>query len=131
MSKVKFTELPVDRFSGLDRLARQLEYHTKRQQLIAGNLANLDTPGYRARDLVFHERITAHMESGQTRPELTMSHADEVVTSDDETPDQDGNSVALEKQVTKSAANTVRYNAIHSLLNRKLAMLAYAAKDGR
>ena len=131
MSSVKFTEMPVDQFSGIDRIARQLEYHASREQLISANLANLDTPGYRARDLVFHERISAHLEVGQDKPTLSMSHANELVVRDHETPDQDGNSVAIEKQVAKSAANEIRYAALSSLLNRKLAMLAYAAQDGR
>ena len=115
--------------SGLDRLAKHLTYHTHREELIAGNLANLDTPGFRPRDLVFHETLTTAM-TPDGQMDRSMSHGEELVTRDDETPDQDGNSVSLERQLSQSTANTIRYGAIGEVLNRKLALLRYAVNDG-
>ena len=115
-------------FAGLDRLSRHLGYHARRQQVIAGNLANLDTPGYRAKDLVFHEELSAQLEDGELR--RSMRHSSETVTADDEVPDQDGNTVSLETQIAKTTANTLRYEEITELLNRKIGLLKYAASDG-
>ncbi|MEE9384489.1 MAG: flagellar basal body rod protein FlgB [Nannocystaceae bacterium] len=115
--------------AGLDRLSNHLTYHSRRQQLIAANLANLDTPGYRSRDLVFHEEYSAQVQGH--RIVRQMDHREEMTISDDETPDQDGNSVSLEQQVARITANSLRYETINQILSRKFAMLRYAANDGR
>jgi flagellar basal-body rod protein FlgB len=111
---------------GLDRLAEHLGYHVKRQAVIAGNLANLDTPGYRARDLAFDEVLTTVHSTGET----TMTFEQSVDTSDDEVPDQDGNTVALETQVARMDETTIRYRAVAEVLSRRIGMLRYAA-EGR
>ncbi|TPV95474.1 MAG: hypothetical protein B7733_09485 [Myxococcales bacterium FL481] len=116
-------------FVGLDRLSHHLTYHSRRQEVIAGNLANLDTPGYRSRDLVFHEQLNAQIRDGEWVGD--MEHREEMVTWDDEVPDQDGNTVSLERQMARTAANTLRYETISQLLSRKLTMLRYGAKDGK
>ena len=59
-----------------------------------------------------------------------MSFSEELVVRDDETPDQDGNSVSLEHQMARTVANQLRYSAISEMLSRKLGMLKYAARDG-
>jgi flagellar basal-body rod protein FlgB len=115
---------------GLDRLARHLGFHTRRQQLIAANLANLDTPGYRAKELRFVEELAVHVDaSGQRSAEL--SHQDVLVTADDEVPDEDGNTVALERQSARMVANHLRYQELNELLSRKIGLLRYAATDGK
>lgn len=116
-------------FAGLDRLGRHLGFHSRRQELIAANLANIDTPGYRAKDLVFHEEFEAQIRDGSLHQ--TMRHADELVRKDDEAPDQDGNSVSLEHQMARTVANQLRYSTLNEVLNRKIGLLKYAANDGR
>ncbi len=116
-------------FAGLDRLGRHLGFHSRRQEVIAANLANIDTPGYRARDLVFHEELEAQVRDGALHK--TMRHADEMVRKDDEVPDQDGNSVSLEHQMARTVANQLRYSTLNEVLNRKIGLLKYAASDGR
>ena len=115
-------------FAGLDRLSRHLGYHARRQQTIAANLANIDTPGYRSKDLSFQESFVTH--AGRPDPVRTVSHSEEVLTLDDEVPDQDGNSVSLEHQMARSVANTLRFSALSEIISRNLGMLKYAARDG-
>jgi len=122
---------PIDSrlpFAGLDRLSRHLNYHTERQAVIACNVTNLDTPGYRARDVSFTETVE-HVASAEG-DQLTMSHATETIVADDETPDEDGNTVSLEGQMAKMNANLVRYRSLATLLSRRVGMLRYAATDG-
>ncbi len=124
--------IAIDRtpFSGLDRLGGHLGYHANRQELIAANLANIDTPGYRSRDISFRETFSAQLDThGTLRRKMTQGESGYI--RDDETPDQDGNSVSLETQMARTTANTLRYQMISELLSRKLGMLKYAAQDGR
>lgn len=129
MSDPRTIRIDHNPFSGLDRMSRHLGYHARRQEMVAANLANLDTPGYRSRDIVFHEQFSAEVRGGEMRRNL--SHHEEEVVKDDEQPDQDGNSVALEKQMARAASNTMRFQALAELLSRKIGMLKYAAQDGR
>lgn len=115
-------------FSSIDRISGYLNFHVKRQKVIAGNLANLDTPGYRAQELDFSERVQTHMIDGKKQVQWSIETSAHV--QDDEVPDQDGNSVSLEAQLAKSQANQLRYGAISELLRRKLGILSYACSDG-
>ena len=128
MIALKTTSTSQTPLAELDRLARHISYQSHRQEMIAANLANLDTPGYRSKDLLFHERFTQAL--GPNGPDQTVAHGEEEVVRDDETPDEDGNSVALERQMARSTANTIRYGALTELVTRKIAMLRYAANDG-
>ncbi len=114
--------------SGLDRLQRHLTHHTDRAQVIASNLANLDTPGYRAQDLGFTETLTET--TAAQGVERSLDWDQELVVSDDEVPDQDGNTVSLEGQMAKMSANTLRFRALTEVLSRRVGLLRYAANDG-
>ena len=126
MSTIDPSRVPL---AGLDRLAKHLAFHTERQSVIAGNLANLDTPGYRAKDVNFTEELSAQVDAGGQET-TTMSFSAETVTADDEVPDQDGNTVSLEGEMAKMSNNLLRYRSIAELLSRRIGMLRYAATDG-
>lgn len=121
-------DLGKSAFGGLDRISAYLSHHVHRQKVIAGNLANIDTPGYRARELHFEEDLRQQVRDGQRVTESLIREKQEI--SDDEAPDQDGNTVSLETQLAKSAVNTTRYEAISELLTRRVGLLRYAATDG-
>ena len=129
MSDYRDVNLSATPLSGLDRLARHLSFHAERQSTIASNLANLDTPGYRAKDVAFKEVLSAQIPDGAKTPEQSMSWSSEEVFSDDEVPDQDGNTVSLEGQMGKMSANLIRYRSLSELMSRKVALLRYAAND--
>ncbi|MBX7081630.1 MAG: hypothetical protein K1X88_20680 [Nannocystaceae bacterium] len=112
---------------GLDRLAEHLRFATQRGRVIAGNLANIDTPGYRAKDLKLTERFDRSLEGAQGR----LRYETEVEQRDDEVPDQDGNTVSLEAQLSHMDENTLHFRSLAELLSRRIGLLRYAATDGR
>ncbi|MBK8237914.1 MAG: hypothetical protein IPK74_20485 [Deltaproteobacteria bacterium] len=114
---------------GLDRLSEHLRFLTQRNRVLAGNLANLDTPGYRAKDLELSERFdrTVTPEGVDGR----LQYQTRALQRDDEVPDQDGNSVSLEAQVANLDDNTLRYRSLAEVLSRRIGLLRYAATDGR
>jgi len=110
-----------------------MTYHRERHAVLAGNVANLDTPGYRPIDLT---RRTADDPANLA---VTDSHhissqagSDYVTSFDDGGGLQgpDGNSVSLERELSKIDANRARYATAAELVGRRLAMLRYAAGDG-
>ena len=119
--------------STVDTLQAALTYHRERHTVLAGNIANLDTPGYRAADL---ERRTAG-DPGT----LAVTHdghqaapaTSDFVTSFDDggaLQSSDGNAVSLERELSKIDANRARYATSAELVSRRLAVLRYAAGDG-
>jgi flagellar basal-body rod protein FlgB len=120
--------------STIDTLQAALTYHRERHTVLAGNVANLETPGYRPVDL---QRRTADdpgtmavtHEGHLAAPAVT---ADFVTSFDDGGALQgsDGNAVTLEREMSKIDANRARYATSAELLSRRFAMLRYAAGDG-
>lgn len=120
----------------VDRLAVGLDYHQARHAVLTANLANVDTPQYKARDI---ERTDF---DGALQIAMNATDANHIGVSrgglqtkvivDENTPaDADGNAVSLDKETVKITANSVRYETISTLVQAQLAMMAYAAADGR
>jgi flagellar basal-body rod protein FlgB len=110
-----------------------LKVHAYRQQLIASNIANADTPGYKARDIDF-AAVLKDVQAAQTKPQLQPVRA----SGPDATPfgtellyrsvvqrSVDGNSVDLDIERSHFAENAVRYEAQLTFVSSQIkAMLA-------
>ncbi|MFQ5328802.1 MAG: flagellar basal body rod protein FlgB [Thermodesulfobacteriota bacterium] len=129
-------------FGGLiSRLEHSLDLVSQRHNLVVSNIANEETPGYKTQEIDFYREVKKASGEGDLRLAVTdKSHLTagpstiggaEVFTPSDAVPSLDGNSVTLEKEMTKVAENTMIYNATISLLNRKFSMLREAIKEGR
>jgi flagellar basal-body rod protein FlgB len=122
-------------FDSIDRLEGAMTYHRERHAVLAGNIANLDTPGYRPMDL---EQVSGppdgvaleQTEAGHLAgPSGAAGHA--LVFDDSSTQaGADGNAVNLEQEMAKLDANRVRYETSSELVSRRFALLKYAAGDG-
>lgn len=116
-------------WQNFDRYRYHLDYHQQRASVIAGNLANIDTPGYHAKDLVFKEVLTT--EQNETDVSVAREISVDTVRDDDEFPDLDGNTVSLERQLSKSSSNFIRYKGISEMLARQLGFLKYSISSGQ
>jgi flagellar basal-body rod protein FlgB len=130
--------LPVRIYDGVDQLTGAMTYHRDRHSVLAGNVANLDTPGYRPADL---ERQlgtapagglavtnSAHISSPNAGGAAAEGRL--VIDAGGALAGPDGNAVQLERELAKIDANRVRYATSAELVSRRLAMLRYAAGDG-
>jgi flagellar basal-body rod protein FlgB len=125
--------VPVN-MSTLDTLQAALTFHRERHTVLAGNIANLDTPGYKPLDL---QRTTpvdgtqlattaeGHIAAGPASAGVVTEFAD---TNQMQGPD--GNAVELERELSKIDANRARYSTASELVSRRIALLRYAAGDG-
>ena len=125
-------------FNVVDVAQRSLDYHLKRHNVLASNVANVDTPGFRPLELLREtsEGRTGGLKLARThasheRPGAgggeTISVAQERVVQ----PGGDGNAVSLEREMAKVAANDLRYEAVGRIVRQQLGMLRYAATDGQ
>lgn len=124
----------------VDPLHRALDYHLARQSLLTTNLTQVDTPGYKAQDLVRE----AGEFGGLLQVELQASAPGHFgsagggkapewhVGRDAFAPEgTDGNSVSLDREAVKIASNNVRYDAITSMVKGALDNLDWAVRDGK
>jgi flagellar basal-body rod protein FlgB len=121
--------------SSIDSLQAALTYHRERHTVLAGNIANLDTPGYRPKDLTRSLPVGGPGALAGTDPGHLAGTpgAQQVVTSFDDGGAQqtpDGNAVSLERELAKIDANRARYATAAELVSRRMALLRYAAGDG-
>lgn len=110
---------------------------SRRAAQVASNLANLDTPGYRARDVVFEEPLgrptfaevrrtdPGHLAGAPAGPRARVIEAPVTRIRND------ANTVDVDREMTRLAALQGRYTAAADMVRRRLALLAYTATDGR
>ena len=109
-------------------LAAAMTLHQRRQEILAANVANVDTPRFRAHDLDFKkalgEAFTAAQEQRDAQPA--------TVVEDDTMPAKaDGNTVDLDLEMTKLGANGGRYVALAKILGKRVALLRQAIEGVR
>ena len=125
-------------------LTRRMDWLSERQRVLAQNIANADTPGYRPHDLKplsFRELVsTAGGEGNNGKLAPTLTHAthqvggkvaakgnyrDEVQRKSYETSPS-GNAVVLEEQMVKLAETELEFSAATNLYRKNLGILKAA-----
>lgn len=131
------------------KLQSALDVRLERQNVLNGNLANLDTPGYSPRDLDFDKALAAaeattkgnavvasaeparegFLPVNNSHPTGSDSSSFVHVAGDLQTG-LDGNGVDLDKTMVELARNSLLYGAAAKAVGKKLALLRYVATDG-
>jgi len=126
--------MPISDIPILSMLRTRMQWHQERQRVLAENVANADTPNYRARDLVppdFEHALTTsltlartsagHMGGGGSGGAPFAADANlhyEVRPR--------GNSVSHEDEMLKLAGNQMDYDAVTSLYTHSLSLIKTA-----
>ena len=118
---------------------QSLQVSEHRLQLLAGNVANADTPGYKARDLDFR---TAMQSAGTRQMGMTTTQSGHINIGQNTQPGQaqyrvptqpslDGNTVDSQLEAASIGETTIRYQATLTFLNQKIQGLMMAINGGR
>jgi flagellar basal-body rod protein FlgB len=109
-----------------------LSWTSKRQQALAANIANLDTPGYHAKDYSFQQQLAA-VAMTATSPmhisppvEPSSARLYEVGT----TEKLNGNTVDIEREMTEITKNGLQYITLVQYLTSKIKTLRSAITEG-
>lgn len=129
-----------DFFAHVAPLHGALDYHLQRHNVLATNLAHVDTPGFIPHDLARVEargkfagvlQVKLQTTNGK---HLSLGGADAVtgrVFEDASAgPGPDGNYVSMDREAAKVAANQLRYDTVSAIVSAELRQLAFAAGDG-
>jgi flagellar basal-body rod protein FlgB len=121
-------------FNTINFLEKSLEYRKIRQDLIASNIANADTPYYRPRDIRFEESLKSEIEKKPAKKlELAKTspmHLEAIDMKDNLKPivffrdghlsRNDGNSVDIDVETTEMAKNSLMYNAAVAAVKKRV-----------
>lgn len=123
-------------------LGHVLDLRQSQHGLTASNLANADTPGFRAKYIPFDRVLAAAVDRGDDVA-LRRTHASHVPApggdpsrppvNEIEAPPWalDGNSVSPEREAVRLTENAMMYDAVSKGLSKRMAILRYASSDGR
>lgn len=124
-------------------LGSSINFRSLKQDVTASNIANAETPGYKAKKMDFEQALSRAVDI-YGLGKMSVEHPDhfamngnsissvraDVYENPDITVTNDGNTVDLEREMAELAENTIMYKAAVELINKKLAGLAYAATEG-
>lgn len=126
----------------MDKLDKALNFQqealnllTRRQHILASNIANADTPGYLARDIDFSQELKKAVVQGrhQAQP-LTLNltekghipaaapahHRHELLYRVPDQPSADGNTVDMDRERVNFADNNIKYQTSLTLLGSQI-----------
>lgn len=109
----------------LQLLQGYLQVASDRQQLVAGNIANVDTPGYHTKDINFHAAMQQVMNEGG---QLHMEPASAEIEGLPERPD--GNNVNIDRESMMMAETQLQYQMGVQLIKAEFHRLLTAIKEG-
>jgi flagellar basal-body rod protein FlgB len=118
-------------------LEQSLTFSQRRHELLAGNIANLDTPGYRQKDLDLNQFQAALADSIQaaTEPSLQLhpTTRDDQYAGPRAASEQivfhDGSDVSLERQVTEISKNKHLHGLAVTTMRSQFALLRAAITE--
>jgi len=116
-------------------LKEAMNYRTARQDMIASNIANADTPNYKPRDISFEQALVAkkadilkdnsmQLKMAQTNGEHIKPQKEESDYSptlffrDGHMARNDGNSVDIDVETTEMSKNSIMFNALVGALKK-------------
>lgn len=136
----------------LTRLQQSLDVRLVEHNVLAGNIANSDTPGYRPKELDFSQAMAAAQQAAGTEmlastdarhlgpngegpagagaSRATFAATTLVHDGVGNSPSLDGNQVDLDRTMAGLAENSLQYGASARAAGKKLAILRYVVSDG-
>ena len=134
----------------INKLDEALQFHqtalslrAQRQQVLASNIANADTPNYKARDIDFKAAMQNALEGTKRLPDTSLTltsarHIPAKAVSQGPTdllyrlpyqPSMDGNTVDMDIERVQFADNTLHYQSTMQLISSRIRGLQTAIQD--
>ncbi|KAF0820365.1 MULTISPECIES: flagellar basal body rod protein FlgB [unclassified Cytobacillus] len=128
-------------FSGtLSTLEQALNYSSLKQKVISQNIANADTPNYKAKDASFKAAFKSVLNDSMEANKSDFRHYEfknasspgqGIVTKPDSSYNHNGNSVDLDKEMADLASNQIYYNAVIERVSGKFSSLQNVLRGGK
>lgn len=124
----------------INMLEKALDYSSVKQQVISQNIANVDTPNYKSKEVLpfktilnkeIGEQVTAKVTNNKHIP-FPVSNSEYVkIVKSDTRYNESNNGVDMDLEMSKMAENQIYYNALVERLNGKFQTLQNVIKGGK
>jgi flagellar basal-body rod protein FlgB len=122
-----------------DLIKKSMDASALRGKVIANNIANINTKGYKKLYVTFEENLKDSMGKNITLKTDNNKHiqaasgSGEITVQRDESTSmrQDGNNVDIDIEMTNQAANTLMYNALVKQVNSKISLTSHIIRGGK
>ncbi len=117
----------MDASSVTSLLFKHLNFRGERQKVISSNIANINTPNYKTKDLVFQDelnkaqpilKMTRTVNNHFTNIDTSTKQAYNIVTVKGLEEQNDGNNVNLDTQMSEMAKNKLMFDALQSSIKK-------------
>jgi len=118
----------------IDFIKQYLDARVANHSLRASNVANAETPNYRALVPSFQVRLDQQMRAPEPGLFSAVGPAlkvDMKVAPSSAPGREDGNNVQLEKEMSELAQNSLQYATAYKILSKQMAIARYAISSGR
>ena len=119
----------------LDFHGQALQLRSRRNEILASNIANAATPHFKARDLDFDREMQRNVKHGPLQvtndvhfPTNTHPLREQMLFRDPINPSLDGNTVEMAVEQMEFSENVVRYQTTLQFLNNRISGLLSAIK---
>ena len=125
----------IDNLFGIEE--RALVLRSQRAEVLAANMANADTPGYKARDFDFKSLLASQVDAGarvrtthrqHIQPDQGPLPLSQLRYRTPMQPSLDGNTVDSEQEHTAFSANAIEYQATLAFINSKISGIRKALR---
>lgn len=111
-----------------DLLVKLMSASSKRAEVIANNIANQNTPGFKRQTLEFEQLLSSAMRSDTQ----SLLRIDPKLSVDEATPGgADGNNVNIELEMNSMRQNRLLYETYASILSSRFEVLRASIENGR
>lgn len=106
-----------------------------KQKVIANNLANIDTPGYKSQNVIFEDVLNQALKFSSSQngslQEKLMALQPKIVQNNAIQMRQDGNNVDIDEQSLELARTQIQYEYMTRSISDDIARMKYAINGGR
>ncbi len=125
--------LRLDLFKSVKKLEPRLDYTWKRHKVILSNIANADTPNYKAKDLKFREEVEKIPLKTTRSKHMKPSGGErfKVVEIKRRLVGNDRNNVSIEEEMAKLTQNRIAYEVYMKMATGSIEKLNNVIRGGR
>ncbi len=121
-------------YNYIDVLSKAADYSWTRNEIITNNLANVDTPGYKRKDVTFESHLIQELTSGDSTSlrkrinDVDLNNLNSTVYTDfnELSYRLDGNNVDIDTENVEFASNQLYYQTVLETIDYQFQMLKSA-----
>ena len=115
----------------INLVEKALNIRTSYHKVISGNIANVETPGYKSKDMDFKKEIDRAINSGANSSIISGNIEVTENPGNDGLASIDGNTVNVENEIVKLTENQVMFHSLIQVAAKRFSMMKFLISEGK